>query len=375
MPTLPHFDVNLMTPACVLWESDNITQSLIETDPPTRNLLFESRFDSTSTSASFTLHCPIRLKGIDSHSHILGWIPPRSITSFSFKVHPSPPETVRKKLNCSAVRLRFGLDQPLRLIAPDAATEPVQPRKRLSAEAFDTLRSLATASTLDIYISDRELSHSRLNAIREAVAQTLLTPFDADFSTTLASLYDGRGGKLIDLSVPRSKVSTSQTDEPPAYDELESPPIVIKPTIFRKPELSQTAQLTSSNDKKRRRLDDSSSLEGIENRLDWTMVVEMREEMNRLVKRVEQLEKENKDLSDELDVLRATCNQATDGINADEAALLEVRDDLDELTDRVDFLAKNGIDGDIEETIIEKVTNRAVANILTKNYKLSIEEG
>ncbi|KAH6871548.1 hypothetical protein B0T10DRAFT_522965 [Thelonectria olida] len=377
MPTLPCLDINLMTPACVLWDSDSTTQSLVEPDPPSRHLSLEIRFDSETSLASFTIHCPIRLKGIESHSFILGSIPPDAITSFTFKPYPNPPEAIRKRLNCTTIRLRFSLNQPLHLIVPVEATEPVLPRKRLSGEVCDTLCSLASVTIIDIYVSDRDLPHIKLNAIRDAVAQARLKPFDADFPKTLASLFNGRGGKLIDPSILRNNLSILPSNEPPAYDELEPPPpSVIEPTSPDKSEYPPpAAQSTVRNDKKRRRLGDSSSLDE-NNRLDLAlaMLLARREEMDKLAKRVEQLEKKNKELSEELDALRASCDRAADGVNTNEVELLEMEDHLNELSGQVDFIMKNGLDSDVEQSIVQRVTNRAVTNIVEKNYKLSVEE-
>lgn len=376
MTTSPCLDIDLMTPACVHWESsDAAVGRLVEPDPPTRNLSLECHFNVETTSASFTIHCPLRLKGIDSHSHILVLIPPRAITSFAFKVYPTPPEDVRKKLNCSTVRLRFGLHQRLHLVAQATAIEPIQARKRLSAEVLNSLRSLATATTLDIYVSDRGLPHIKLNALREAVSRAILKPLDPDFPNSLSTLYNGRGGKFVDL-LPQSD-ELSACDKPPAYDELgPSPPAAIEQGPTQKIDRPSTTQHAEHNEKKRRRLDDASSSDEIDCRFDltWAVVVKMRDEMQKLVRRVDHLEKENKELSEELNVLRASCDKANDAVDADEAVLLEVQSDLNELTDRVDFLTQNGIDSDVEKSIIKKVTSRAVANIVEKSYKISVEE-
>lgn len=40
-PTGPRLDIDMMTPACVVWECDNITHSLIDPDPATRDVLLE----------------------------------------------------------------------------------------------------------------------------------------------------------------------------------------------------------------------------------------------------------------------------------------------------------------------------------------------
>lgn len=398
MTTPPCLDINVTTPVCVVWECSDGTHCLTEADPPTHDLLFEYRFNSQTTSASFTIHCPVRLKGIESYTSILGLILPSDITSFSFEAYPSPPEPVRQKLNSNLIRLRFDLSQPLRLVAPAAAIEPVQPRKRRSADVCSTLCSLVKATALDIYVSDKELPYIKLKGFHQAVRQSILKPFDVDFPNTLASLYRGSGGKLI---VDLSLLQNNPNNQPPPYEDLESPPPrAIEPTSLDKPESSLPNE---SNDKKRRRLGGSSSPDVAANPADvaWALVGKMHQEMQMLaqrvaqlemdklvklderlgaeklatlVKRVEQLEEENKQLGEEVDVLRAGCELAAQDVQSNEAAVLGVQDDLDELTDRVDFLLQNGLDSEVEDGIVQKVTDRATTNLLNKNYSLSIAE-
>ncbi|KAH6974389.1 hypothetical protein BKA56DRAFT_675829 [Ilyonectria sp. MPI-CAGE-AT-0026] len=302
-PTGPRLDIDMITPACVVWECDNSTHTLIDPDPATRDVL-------------------LKLKGIKPYTSILGWIPPTDVTSFSFEMYPCPPELVRQKLNCNVIRLRFDLSQPLRLVAPAEATEPVRPRKRRSADVCSTLCSLARVKALDIHVSDKQLPAVKLKAFSLAVRQSALQPFDADFPTTLASLYAGSGGKLID--------DVSALRNHPDHQEMDK-------------QAQQDGQLDT-------------------------------EKLKKLEERVKQLENGNKELSDEVDVLRANCEKGTDGVHDHEAALLETQDDLDELKERVDFLLQNGLDSEVEEDMVQRVTDRATTNLLNKSYSFSVNE-
>ncbi|KAL7949263.1 hypothetical protein V8C42DRAFT_310410 [Trichoderma barbatum] len=379
MSTFPCLDFDLKTPACVEWTLDGTTQYLVDPDPQRGRVIFESCFSRETSSASFQLHCPIRVKGIESQSHIIALIQPCSITSFNYDDNTEVTEIVRKKLNCRAVRLHFDLRQPLDLIASNAATEPVQPRKRPSGQAFDSLRSLAKATALDVYISAREVSSAKLSAVCEAVAQNTLQPLDSDISTLLALLYGGIGGKIIGLSSPPHNSFLLQNDEPPSYAELEPPP---PPDVETSPDPKSESLLSvgataERNDKKRRRLDDSNTSSEFDNYHDvWAALSSMREETHRLAKRVERLEKENKDLKEELDDLRGSCEKATDAIDADGTALLEVHEDLNELKVQVDFLSHGGLDSDAEEHIVETVKTSVLAHILERGYntKITIEK-
>ncbi|RFU80692.1 hypothetical protein TARUN_1516 [Trichoderma arundinaceum] len=341
--------------------------------------MLKSRFVNETSSASFQLLCPIRVKGIESQSHIIGQIHTRSIVLFDFDENPEVPEVVRKKLNCGIVRLHLELHRPLDLIASAVATEPIQPRKRLSGEAFDALRSLSNATALDIYISARVLSQVKLAAVRKAASQNLLLPLCPDISTTLASLYDGSGGKVIRFSSSQDKTSISLNDRPPSYDELEPPPSHKAETSppHKSNSTLSISTFNRSSGKKRRRLEDSSTASEIDNyQYMWDTLTNMRKEMHKLAKRVERLEKENKHLNKELDNLRASCEKATDAVDADGTALLEVHEDLNELKVQVDFLAQGGLDSDVEEHIVETVKHSVLTHILERGYntKITIEK-
>ncbi|KAM0251257.1 hypothetical protein ACHAQJ_008290 [Trichoderma viride] len=357
MSTPPCLDFDLKTPACVEWKLNDATQYLVDPDPQRDSVMLEACFRDETSQASFQLHCPIRVKGIESQSRIIGLIHTHSMVCLSFDENPEVPEIVRKKLNCKAVRLHFDLCRPLDLIASAVATEPIQPRKRLSGQAIDALRSLTTATALDIYISAREVSKPKLSAVCKAVSRNLLRPISPDISTILASLYGGSGGKIISLS-SQDDASMSRNEKPPSYDELEPlrPPETRTSSLHTDESLSSTDARNKRNEKKRRRLDDSSTSSEADNYHNvWITLTNMRKEMRKLAKRVDHLEKENKNLNQELDDLRATCEKATDAADADGTALLEVHEDLDELRVQVDFLAQGGLYSDVEEHIVETV--------------------
>lgn len=269
---------------------------------------------------------------------------------------------------------------------------------------------------LDIYVSDKELPAVKLKAFSLAVRQSALQPFDADFPTTLASLYGGSGGKLID---DVSALRNHSDHQPPPYDDLEySPPTSIKhpsptpnqhlpstatewppTTAIESTSLPNTSSplpvtlSTENKTRKRRRLGYSSSPDSVGNRTDVgsALADKMRQEMRMLVQRVaqlemdrqaqqdgqfdaEKLEKRVEQLSDEVDVLRANCEQANDGVHDNEAALLKTQSDLEELTERVDFLLQNGLDSEVEEDMVQRVTDRATTNLLNKSYSFSVNE-
>lgn len=378
MSTTPSFDFMFKTPACLEWTLNDATQYLIDPDPQRDSVKLEACYSSQSSRASFQLHCPIRVKGIESYSCITSLINIRSIVTLNFNENPEIPDIVRKKLNCKAVCLHLDLCQPLNLVAPTAAIEPIQPRKRPSGQVIDALRSLAKATAINIYISAREISLPRLAAFCEAVSQNRLHPIHTDTSTGLASLYGGRGGKIITLS-SEDYASTSRSENPPSYDQLESLPPKTGISLLGTDE-SPSSVATSSrrNEKKRRRLDDSStSSEADDYHSMWILMTNMRKEMHKLTKRVERLERENKDLNDELDDLRANCEKATEAAEADETAVLEVHEDLNDLKVQVDFLAQGRLNSEAEEHIIETVKESVLTHILESSYnaKIVIEKG
>ncbi|EGR44947.1 uncharacterized protein TRIREDRAFT_111717 [Trichoderma reesei QM6a] len=380
MSTLPCLDFDVKTPACIEWRSNDATQWLVDPDPQRDHLMLESRFCNETSSASFQLLCPIRVKGIESQSHIICLIHTSSITSFDFEENPELPDPVRKKLNCKAIRLHLESCQPLDFIVPAAATEPVQPRKRLSGQAFDSLRSLAKASSLDIYISAREVSQIKLRAVCEAISRGVMKPFHTDIPALLASLYGSSGGKIVNLPPLRKNSSESPNDEPPSYADLEPPPPpddCLLPQPKLKSPLADTTATAGGSNTKRRRLNDSGTSSDADCYRDiLDTLCHMREGMQRLMERVEQLEKENQDLREELDDLRASCEKATDAIESDEAAFLEVHEELDELKVQVDFLSQGGLYSDAEEHLVEAVTDSVLTHMLDGGYnaKITIEK-
>lgn len=378
MSAAPPFDFKFKTPACVEWTLNDATQYLVDPDPQRDSVKLEACFSSQSSKASFQLHCPIRVKGIESYSCITSLINIRSIATLSFDENPEIPDIVRKKLNCKAVCLHLDLCQPLDLVASTAATEPIQPRKRPSGPVIDALRSLAKATAIRIYISAREISLPRLAAFCEAVSQNRLHPLHTDTSTGLASLYGGSGGKIITLP-SEDCAPAPRSENPPSYDQLESlPPRTGTSLLGADESPSSVATSSRCNEKKRRRLEDSStSSEADDYHSMWILMTNMRKEMHKLTKRVERLERENKYLNDELDELRASCEKATEAADADETALLEVHEDINDLRVQVDFLAQGRLNSGAEEHIIETVKESVISHILETGYnaKIVIEKG
>ncbi|KAL7966016.1 hypothetical protein HDV63DRAFT_408025 [Trichoderma sp. SZMC 28014] len=377
MSATPPFDFNFKTPACIEWTLNDATQYLVDPDPQRDSVKLEACYSSQSSKASFQLHFPIRVKGIESYSCITSSINIRSIATLKLDENPEIPDIVRKKLNCKAVCLHVDLSQPFDLIASTAATEPIQPRKRPSGPVIDALRSLAKATAISIYISAREISLPRLAAFCEAVSQSRLHPIHTDTSTSLASLYGGSGGKIITLS-SEDYAPTSRNENPPSYDQLESLPPKTGSSLLGTDESSSVATSSRRNEKKRRRLEDSStSSEADDYHSMWILMTNMRKEMHRLTKRVERLERENKYLNDELDELRASCEKATEAADADETALLEVHEDINDLRVQVDFLAQGRLNSGAEEYIVETVKESVISHILETGYnaKIVIEKG
>jgi hypothetical protein len=375
MSATPSVDLKFKTSACIEWTLNNATQYLVDPDPQRDSVKLDACFNSQSSVASLQVHCPVRVKGIESYSCITGLINICSIVALNFDENPEIPDIVQRKLNCKAVCLRFDLSQPLDLIASAAATEPILPRKRPSGQVIDALRSLAKATAINIYISAIAISLPRLTALCEAVSQKRLQPIHTDTPTSLASLFGGRGGKIITLS----DVSTSRSENPPSYDQLETLPLKTGLSLFGTDESSSSAAANiTRNEKKRRRLDDSStSSEADDHHNMWILLTNMRKEMHKLTKRVERLERENKDLNEELDELRASCEKVTEAADADETALLEVHEDLNDLRVQVDFLAQGRLSSDAEEHIIETVKESVLTHILESGYnaKIIIEKG
>ncbi|KAH7236550.1 hypothetical protein BKA59DRAFT_496739 [Fusarium tricinctum] len=184
-----------------------------------RDITLTTRFDTTSSL--FELSIPIKLKDIrlkddkgdNSISTLLLRICPSTVDSFSFASIVAAPEATRSKFTAST-RLEFRLNQNLDILVPTNAQDPLIPARAHSGVVLDAIRQISNVTKLSISIQDAVLSDTHLQQLSNAFSQGLYKSVRQD---DLASLYSGKGAKIIHLSA-----QTGQN--PPPYRELTPPP-------------------------------------------------------------------------------------------------------------------------------------------------------
>ncbi|PCD24458.1 hypothetical protein FGRA07_11118 [Fusarium graminearum] len=129
-------------PAAIEWEVNQKQHHIAEPDPPSHSITFDMQFCAETRSALFKIYVPIYLKGFVSLSQICIIIDPSSLDSLIYTFDPTIPSAVRKKLNCTTVRLGFRLKpgRNLVIIAPTSANAPLAPIRVQSGKVLDAIR-------------------------------------------------------------------------------------------------------------------------------------------------------------------------------------------------------------------------------------------
>lgn len=348
-------------PAVVEWELCDKTYHLYEPDPRIDHVILETRFhdedggdgdadgdgkgdgggkDDGKTSDLFQLHVPIQLKGLRTKTNLLVPIYPDSIVSLESETCASAPNIVLDKLKCSSVSLRFHLQRTVSIIVPASATVPVLPRRSQSGHVLDVLHSLVQVTCFTVFVPDTKFSKTTLQRIQKALDSARPKPSVHD----LASLYNGTGGKIVQLHRP--------DDSPPSYHQIEPPP--------------PAPPLTKPNERKRCR-QDSSSQDELDGRFEaiWAELRKKDERIHELEERVKQLEADKADMADKLDTAYHENEVNAAARDEMESELLLTNEKLDSLVDQVAYINQNGLDSDVEERIADTITDRIYEEIAT----------
>lgn len=350
--------VDVTAPAVLEWESNNAIHYLSEPDPPRANtlkfkiqFLDESRFSDEDASSLFRLCIPVRLKGVDSDTHIILPIESESIFSFDIEMFPTAPLGARRKLHCSTICLRFQLDRPLDVIVPTSATVPLQPKRTASGKIIDALRSLSCTTAFAIYLPDKDLPKAKAQAIHNALSQSATRPPVSYHD--LPTLFNGNGGKILGMTE-----CLGDGDSPPTYDQVEPPPPM--------------APIFDGESKKRRRMDEAGNSDDIPSQFSaiWARLDEMQkekpkyeEQISQLQDQVEQLKADNQALRNELDDFYKKDERTVHALEQFEDNVSHLRIDLDELEDVVKTINENGLSDDAEESILNSLTDRFLEHI------------
>lgn len=181
------------------------------------NLLLDLHWHPTSCRAFFKLRTwiPIPSPGgsrrRDARTTIYLFIYPERIKELSLDLNPA-----NKMFGAETIVLRFEMDRPSALVLPTAQYEPVN---RAGKDVMDGLRALAAQTSFSVFakIQHRRLALKRIQQLCAAATGHGLASLAVHAST--ASLYEGRGGHVIDgddLAEPASG-APPVTDEPPPH--------------------------------------------------------------------------------------------------------------------------------------------------------------
>lgn len=174
------------------------------------HLFLDLHWHPNSHKAFFKLRATVALRNgsarRDGRTSIYLYIYPERIRQLS--VDPNPTE---KSLGAETLLLKFELDRPSALVLPKGSCEP---KNKTASDVMDALRGLAGQTSLSVYASipRKRLSAKRLQDLCAAATDAGLASLAVHAST--ASLYQGKGGELIEgdpLGGP--------ADDPPAIDE------------------------------------------------------------------------------------------------------------------------------------------------------------
>lgn len=190
------------------------------------HIAFDLLFRPATTAASIRLRAPIMLKGLGRKmTPLFLFIPPERIESMTVvgQEETQAPEAVRKGLGSSgAVSLRFKLTQPGDLVVPPL--DAVIPKKKVYWALFDSLKSLALALDLVVYLNPTTISSEEdVRSVGDALS-------GGKFATSIphtdiSRFYDGKGGKVLmpselNKSIPAPGHEPEPVDSPPSYADL-----------------------------------------------------------------------------------------------------------------------------------------------------------
>lgn len=243
------------------------------------------RFDSTQNAALFRIRVSVGVKGLRNKVNLYLFIYPDTILSLeSAAGSDDVPEPVRSVFakkpfgtTGDIVALRFVLERPASLVGPENVE--LAPTTRAFGCALDSLRSLATATELTLFVASEDLSRAAVNALCAQAGRDGGLRLLAGKDSSLEMLYGGNSGKVIEVNV-----ADGQPESPPSYDEIAltppPPPQKRKRTEQRSPSSVEKQPSTS----KRRGLQASPSSD------DAAWKASVMEQMAELGKRVSALE-------------------------------------------------------------------------------------
>ncbi|KAF3024194.1 hypothetical protein E8E14_010038 [Neopestalotiopsis sp. 37M] len=185
-------------------------------------LTFDLQYHATYNSAFFRLRGLVVKKELSTIDQvpIFVFLAPEIIQALSQvceHANDLGPDTV-----CLRFQLKAG-NAPSLVVPKDMDPSSVTWKNKQSSDAWESLRSLAHASSFDVLcrLPRRAMSEARMTSVCDALSNSHVTstPGYAD----LAGLYGGKGGKVVQLEAQVAEINISD-DSPPAYGDIEPGP-------------------------------------------------------------------------------------------------------------------------------------------------------
>lgn len=175
------------------------------------NLFLDLHWHPNSHKAFLKLRATIALRDgavrRDGRTSIYLYIYPERIRQLSVDSNPT-----EKVLGAETLLLSFELDRPSALVLPNS---PCEPKNRTASDVMDAFRSLARQTCFSVYASipRKKLSAKRMQELSVAASGAGLASLATRAST--ASLYQGKGGQVIEGDTLASPADPPAIDEPP----------------------------------------------------------------------------------------------------------------------------------------------------------------
>lgn len=199
------------TPAMVQWSDEDarnlgstLTSSTVSTD---------MHVDHCKKTASFRLRIVPSQRRSNKSPPLYIIIHSHQILSISLFEDVREPKEEQPAPKDTSICLHFQLHRPSALVMPN---ESPHSRTETRFAALQSFRAVAQQTSLKVYIPGGVISQPQIVALTGATYQEYAS---SSRHTDIASLYGGRGGKVVqhenlDLS----------TETPPSYDALGPPP-------------------------------------------------------------------------------------------------------------------------------------------------------
>lgn len=191
------------------------------------HLTLQIHLDTSTNTAFIQLKANVAVKARRDRTNVFLSIQPERIRTVALVEDDGGTDLATEKLASSTHCLQFALSRPPTLVVPKG---DLTPKHRNSRAVLDALQALAKQMCFSVHIPSTTMSKTRLMTMCQFVSSnTVQTTLKF---TDVASLYGGKGGRVIEHDVPavvsagpEPNYSEWEQQSPPSYDKhrLSSP--------------------------------------------------------------------------------------------------------------------------------------------------------